>query len=384
MMNIYTELHGKKKVIKYANNVVEKPLVSVVVMTYEHERYIAKCLDSILEQKTNFDFEILLGEDSSSDKTRNICIEYANKHSDKIRLFLHDRSNVMYFGGKPSGRYNMLYSLSEARGEYIALCEGDDYWTNPNKLQKQIDFLRNNPEYSLCFHPVRVVNEDNKIKDEVFPGVTNKKRWTIENLLKGNFIQTNSVVYKRQDYSNIAVNIMPGDWYFHLFHAQFGKVGYINDIMAVYRKHPGGIWRRSDKTTNEFWKKYGVAHLMLFVELMRLYGDNSVRKKIINSQLNRAIDTLISVDDSTGSKLLNSALIELTEGETILIKSQNYEVRRLENDLLKTSDSLKILNTEIIKQQKQLDKVQRELKLIKNSKIWKLRSKIKQRGSQND
>ena len=132
------------------------PLVSVTVAAYQHENYIKKCLDGILMQKTNFPFEIIIGEDDSKDKTRAICIDYANKYQDKIRLFLRDRklSHLYDHKGNFIKRLNGVlgFSRMSAKGKYIALCEGDDYWTDQNKLQKQVEILENNQDFSGCFH----------------------------------------------------------------------------------------------------------------------------------------------------------------------------------------------------------------------------------------
>jgi len=136
-------------VIHFQTSVTNTPLVSVSVVTYNHVEYIKKCIDSILMQKTKFSFEILLGEDESTDGTREICLKYATKYPEKIRLFLHDRKNVIFIDGKPTGRFNFIYNLEKANGKYIALCDGDDYWTDPYKLQEQVEFLEANKEYGL-------------------------------------------------------------------------------------------------------------------------------------------------------------------------------------------------------------------------------------------
>lgn len=144
------QLQDLSLISQVPNSVPDNVLVSVCVQTYNHEAFIKDCLNGILNQNTNFDFEILLGEDDSQDDTRNICEEYADKHPDKIRLFLHSRQNVINIGGKPTGRFNLLNNLNESKGKFIAICEGDDYWTDPDKLQKQLDFLESHNEYSAC------------------------------------------------------------------------------------------------------------------------------------------------------------------------------------------------------------------------------------------
>lgn len=160
----FKKKYQKKEVKKYQGQVNKNVLVSVCIQTFQHVKYIKKCLDSILIQQTNFDFEILLGEDASTDGTREICIEYAQKYSDKIQLFLHHRENNIQIGDKPSGRFNFLYNLYSAKGKYIALCEGDDYWTDPLKLQKQVDFLERNTAYNICWTRYHVLM-DNKISN---------------------------------------------------------------------------------------------------------------------------------------------------------------------------------------------------------------------------
>ena len=130
-----------------------QPIVSVTVATYQHVNYIRKCLDGILMQKTNFPYEIILGEDGSVDGTQEICKEYAEKYPDKIRLFIRDRKLSQYIGknGKVT-RFNGIWNRMSSRGKYIAWCEGDDYWIEPLKLQRQVDFLESHQDYSMCFH----------------------------------------------------------------------------------------------------------------------------------------------------------------------------------------------------------------------------------------
>lgn len=232
------------------NHVAKDPLVSVAVQTYQHAPYIVQCLDGVLMQKTTFPVEILLGEDDSSDGTREICLEYAQKYPDKIRLFLHHRENNIKIGGKPTGRFNLLYNFSQARGKYIALCEGDDYWTDPLKLQKQVDLLEAHPEYSMCFHSVAKIYENGrKIIYRPF-GYHWKKFYTKKDLLLSNFIPTCSAFFR-----NNSFNEFP-DWYYQLpmgdrplyiLNAEYGNIGYIDEVMGVYRIHSGGIWSGTDE-----------------------------------------------------------------------------------------------------------------------------------------
>jgi len=137
-----------------------KPLISVCITAYQHRDYIEQCLDSVLAQKCDFPYEILLGEDESSDGTRDICIKYAENHPDKIRLFLHSRKNNHTVAGGATGKNNFLNNLKLARGTYIAFCDGDDYWISDEKLQKQVVALSQTHDSLICFHRTRCI-EDN-------------------------------------------------------------------------------------------------------------------------------------------------------------------------------------------------------------------------------
>ena len=124
-----------------------EPLLSVVTITYNHEPYIAKCIEGVLIQKVNFPIEFIIAEDCSTDGTRAICEDYAAKYPELIHLITSE-TNIGY-------NPNELRAMKAAKGKYIAYCEGDDFWTDPEKLQKQVDFLEKNEEYSICFHRCR-------------------------------------------------------------------------------------------------------------------------------------------------------------------------------------------------------------------------------------
>ncbi len=123
---------------------IQDPMVTVVTITYNHLPYIEKCIQGVLMQQTAFPIEFIIGEDFSTDGTREIVFENAKKYPNTIRVITADY-NV-------GAEANSLRCLKAYRGKYIALCEGDDYWTDPFKLQKQVDFLEKNPEYVMCYH----------------------------------------------------------------------------------------------------------------------------------------------------------------------------------------------------------------------------------------
>jgi glycosyltransferase involved in cell wall biosynthesis len=225
-----------------------QPVLSVCVPTYQHEEFIAECLESILAQKTNFVFEILIGEDGSSDKTRQICKDYARNNTDKIRLFLRDRETSQLYDEKGEFliRFNVKWLRLSARGKYIALCEGDDYWTDNYKIQKQIDFMEFHPDYSMCFHNAKVMYED-KREPHNFVDLPEGKYSGLD-MYENHIVPTASVVFavdciEGKDYL-FNSNFFFGDLILFLTLAECGKVWFFEETMCVYRKHKGGMMHR--------------------------------------------------------------------------------------------------------------------------------------------
>ncbi len=162
----------------------KNPVVSVHMITYNHEPYIRQAIEGVMMQKTDFEFELVIGEDCSTDKTREICFDYQKKHPDKIRvLWWHE--NVSKLGG------NARRVTARCRGEFIAYCEGDDYWIDPLKLQKQVDVMRTNLSVGFCFCGAkRYYMDENRYDDwnecnvTYMPGTQNK-RWFFVTFLLG-------------------------------------------------------------------------------------------------------------------------------------------------------------------------------------------------------
>lgn len=223
-----------------------KPLLSVCIQTYNHEKFIRQALDSILNQKTSFTFEVIIGEDDSTDNTRKICIEYSKKYPDKIRLFLRDRSLSHLFDqeGNLVRRLNGIWTRFSAKGDYIALMEGDDYWIDPLKLEKQLNFLINNKEYFFCCHRSHI-SKDNKLVDVRPKRTVNSVH--LENNLMRKTLHTTSLVFKNVKELNDALityglNFSTGDFFITLFLASRGPGYLFPEVMGVYRVHPGGVY----------------------------------------------------------------------------------------------------------------------------------------------
>ena len=220
--------------------------VSVCITAYNHENFIAQAIDSVLMQQVDFDYEILVGEDESSDGTRAIVKAYKKKFPDKIRLFLNSRQTVIYINRRPSGLWNFLNNIRNAKGKYIALLDGDDYWISPDKLQKQVNALEENPDCSICFHDAYMMMEDGTKQPFLATlGIQPKSSYTLEDILVRNFLPTGAVVFRNRffkEFPNEMYGILAGDWFLHIMNARYGDILYIDELMNCYRIHGQGIW----------------------------------------------------------------------------------------------------------------------------------------------
>lgn len=209
--------------------------VSVCMITYNHEHFIAQALDSILTQRVNFAYEIVIGEDCSSDRTREIVRMYQEKYPELIMPLFHSKNQGMLS--------NLVAALGRCRGEYVALLEGDDYWTDPDKLQLQVQYLDDHRESAICFHNALAVYEDGSQQPHTVRPRGQKAVSTLPDLLIDNIIPTPSVVFRNrlfQAFPEWFFLMKMGDWPLHVLNAQYGDIGYLNRVMAVYRVHSGG------------------------------------------------------------------------------------------------------------------------------------------------
>lgn len=216
--------------------------VSVILLTYNHEKFITQALESVLNQKTNFDYDITIVEDFSPDRTREIVIDYARKHPEKINLRLSPYNR--------NDSFEWMKAIESARGEYIALLDGDDYWTTPYKLQKQADFLDDTPGCSCCFHSTTHFYEDGSREayDSKPPG--ERDYYFLEDLFLGDFIPTCATMFKNRlfgDFPGWFNDLWAGDFPVHILNAIHGKIGYINEVMGATRIHQGGKWNGLEK-----------------------------------------------------------------------------------------------------------------------------------------
>ena len=218
----------------------ETPAVSVCCPTYNHERYIAEAIEGFLMQETTFPFEILIRDDCSSDKTASIVKEYADKYPTLIKP-VYEKENTFSKGVKPMPQ---LYKI--AQGKYIALCDGDDYWTDPNKLQKQVNFLEENPDYVITYTAVEAFNENGHVED--YAGGVIKDLETLD-LQQGSALNTSTTCFR-----NVLQLLPPeffaapiGDIFLWSLLGAYGKGKYIKDISPnYYRIHENGVYSKTN------------------------------------------------------------------------------------------------------------------------------------------
>lgn len=223
------------------------PLVTIVCLTYNHENYINRCLDGFLMQETNFAFEIFVHDDASIDNTPLIIKEYADKYPDKFRLKLQTENQ--YSRGR--GYVGLRMGFENAKGKYIAYCEGDDYWIDSGKLQKQVDYLESNPKVEMCVHDTIVRDDSGKSKDVLFSKFCNNlffnpktnKIYTLNHTLTGNFFHITSILFKNKPilFPSWINSISALDMVMYMIIAERGDIFYMNDPMSVYRNANNSI-----------------------------------------------------------------------------------------------------------------------------------------------
>ncbi len=231
------------------------PVVSVFNWVYNHKEFIRESIESILMQKTTFPVEIIIHDDASSDGTKEIILEYQNKHPHLFRNILHEKNQWS------QGNSVMTPLFVKPKGKYIALTHGDDYWTDPLKLQKQVDFLEKNQQNILCFHSVLEQFTNGKINSSPIK-IPEGYSSPITMAKKGNYIYTNSVVFRniQIDSTHEMLTCPLGDYFLWNYLGQYGEYGYIDKEMAVYRNGTGIF---SSLTIFEQTKKSFITFLLL-------------------------------------------------------------------------------------------------------------------------
>lgn len=293
--------------------------VSIFMLTYNQEDFIAKTIEGVLDQKANFCYQLVIGEDSSSDSTRQICEFYSNRFPDKIKLL---DSNKRY-----GLIHNFMRTLKECDGKYIAVCDGDDYWTDPYKLQKQFDFLESHTDHSIVYTGIKNLYPSGEFREKQWSHIKFPRYF--EELIFGNFIPSVTAFYRNkkaeEKWPEWITNFPYGDWPVYLFLTRNGeKVGYIDEITAVYRKEIG-ISEKMKKISSDIAKvNLGI------VESIYIDENFELKMEIVKSSLLKHKFGLLGSYFREG-KLFNSLKVAqklLLRHPTKVITAYSYLIRR--------------------------------------------------------
>ena len=225
-------------------------MVSIVCNAYNHERYIRDALDGFLMQKTNFAYEILIHDDASTDKTADIIREYEAKYPDIIKPIYQTENQY-----SKNVRIDLIYQYPRVQGKYIAHCEGDDYWTDPQKLQKQVDALEQHPEIDMCAHSTNQVEPETKNITRI---IRPSKKCTVIPVRKvimggGAFVATNSLLHRAELVRNLPtfLRFLGYDYAWQIYGSLRGGLLFLPDIMSSYRYQSVNSWTSSMRNNPE-------------------------------------------------------------------------------------------------------------------------------------
>lgn len=290
-------------------------VVSIVCNVYNHAPFLRQCLEGLIMQKTDFPFEILIHDDASTDGSDAIIRDYKTKYPDLIYPVYQTENQ--YSQGVP---IEASFQYPRAKGRYIALCEGDDYWTDPQKLQKQVDYMEAHPECTMCFGNALEHWEGSDRPDKVFSDITDRDYAPAE-LTQGWFISTATVLFRKQVIESDLFRqyiadrkIITGDLPLWLTCASMGKVHGLSDIFSVYRRLPSGFMLSMDskrrlamgdhrveiyKVFGEKYKKTTVSMAMTHYRLAYAYARKEKDWKMVIKSLWKSVSTRIKYPDVT-------------------------------------------------------------------------------------
>lgn len=266
------------------SKITQSPLVTVQVYAYNKEKYIRECLDSVLNQKTNFEYEVLVSENPGTDKTREICLDYQKKYPEKIILVLREE-NMGFF-------YNYFAAERMSRGKYIARCDADDYWCDQYKLQKQADFLESNQDYGCCYSNARVYDDSL----HYFLNKQSGKQWEgFKGELINEAIPQPTVMYRKDLVCQYLDEIKPEgrDWDMedvprNLWFAWNSKVAKLEGATAVYRVVMNSWSHQTNYERREIYHR-SIRDIRLFFYHMYCPGETELETQINNDYCRRNI-----------------------------------------------------------------------------------------------
>lgn len=240
----------EQEIMKNWQGDISEPVVSICCITYNHEQYISEAINSFLMQETDFPFEVVIGEDCSTDNTRKIVEKYKEMYPNIIKLIVSENNVGMQANGQRT--------MEACIGEYMALCEGDDYWTDKKKLQIQIDEMRKYSNISLSFHLSSTINN---LNIQIQPKLQKRNRfYSVEEIITGDFhlVQTNTIVIKKEKIDSLNFDLLSespvGDVWLRINAAIPNGALFINKTMSTYRIQSENSWSSSMQEDNKFMK----------------------------------------------------------------------------------------------------------------------------------
>lgn len=261
---------------------MQHPLVSVIMITYGHEKYIQKAIEGVFLQKTNFPVEFIIANDCSPDNTDELVKEIIKKSPPNIqvRYTKHEANKGM--------NLNFIWAYQQVKGKYVAVCEGDDYWIDENKLQKQVDFLEQNPNYAICCHNVYFLNGETISPQSPYDKENTQDTYTLDDLASKNMIPTLSVVFHNLNinFPNWYYSSPMGDYPLFLWTAKSGKIKYFKEKMGVYRQNVG-VWSNKQKNYPKI--------ISVFENLLPDFENFPTTKKLLKKHKNKYIKLYLRV-----------------------------------------------------------------------------------------
>ena len=248
----------------------ENITVSIFLLTYNQEKFIGQTIESLLDQKTDFRYQIVIGEDCSKDNTRKICEQNAEEYAEKIKLLPSEKNHGLI--------QNFIRTYKECDGKYVAICDGDDYWIDPLKLQKQVNFLENNPDYSLVFTSFNFLFPDGRFLEKDYSAQNSTT--TFEALIFGNYISSVTALFRNKktptDFPDWLDTCPYGDWPLYLWTTKdWSKIKYFDDVTAVYRTEIGvgdfngksPFYVLDEKSTMNSFSKENLTHNVMLASI---------------------------------------------------------------------------------------------------------------------
>ena len=268
------------------SNCTVPPLLAIKCLVYNHEPYLRQCLDGFVMQQTNFPFIAIVHDDASTDNSAAIIREYEEKYPDIIKTIYETENQYSKSDGSLTRIMNK--AIDELGCKYVAVCEGDDYWTDPQKLQKQVDFLEAHEDFSVCCHNVNMWDESTHTMTMNYATPNAPEEASVVELAKANYIINLSVMYRYnpQVYTNPFPDTYAGDYPMHLRHAEYGKIKYFPQVMGVYRAG-SGVW--STLSAAEMLQK----EIQMVIELQKYYKDRNDIFESLCFQLNLRLSQLL-------------------------------------------------------------------------------------------